>query len=58
LVFPSRSARKCEITGDLLSAGAATEAPGSHAIYVSQPGTVADLITQAARSLRAATSVS
>jgi pimeloyl-ACP methyl ester carboxylesterase len=31
-----------------------TEVPGSHAIYVSQPGTVADLITQAARSPRAA----
>jgi pimeloyl-ACP methyl ester carboxylesterase len=31
-----------------------TEAPGSHAIYVSQPAAVADLITQAARSLRAA----
>jgi pimeloyl-ACP methyl ester carboxylesterase len=34
-----------------------TEAPGSHAIYVSQPGAVASLITQAARSLRSATSV-
>jgi pimeloyl-ACP methyl ester carboxylesterase len=34
-----------------------TEAPGSHAIYVSQPGVVASLITQAARSLRPATSV-
>ena len=34
-----------------------TKAPGSHAIYVSQPRAVADLITQAARSLRAATSV-
>ncbi len=34
-----------------------TEAPGSHAIYVSQPAAVASLITQAARSLRAATSV-
>jgi hypothetical protein len=34
-----------------------TEAPGSHAIYVSQPGTVAGLITQAARSRHAATSV-
>ena len=32
-----------------------TEAPGSHAIYVSQPAAVASLITQAARSLRAAT---
>jgi pimeloyl-ACP methyl ester carboxylesterase len=31
-----------------------TETPGSHAIYVSQPAAVADLITQAARSLRAA----
>ncbi len=30
-----------------------TEVPGSHAIYVSQPGAVASLITQAARSLRA-----
>ena len=29
-----------------------TEVPGSHAIYVSQPGAVASLITQAARSLR------
>jgi pimeloyl-ACP methyl ester carboxylesterase len=34
-----------------------TEAPGSHAIYVSQPSAVASMITQAARSLRAATSV-
>ena len=34
-----------------------TEAPGSHAIYVSQPSAVASLITQAAQSLRAATSV-
>jgi pimeloyl-ACP methyl ester carboxylesterase len=33
-----------------------TEAPGSHAIYVSQPDAVASLITQAARSLSAATS--
>jgi pimeloyl-ACP methyl ester carboxylesterase len=38
-------------------AGASTtEAPGSHAIYVSQPAAVASLITQAARSLQAATS--
>jgi len=29
-----------------------TELPGSHAIYVSQPAAVANLITQAARSLR------
>jgi pimeloyl-ACP methyl ester carboxylesterase len=29
-----------------------TEAPGSHAIYVSQPAVVADLIAQAAQSLR------
>ena len=34
-----------------------TEAPGSHAIYVSQPHAVATLITQAAQSLRTATSV-
>jgi pimeloyl-ACP methyl ester carboxylesterase len=34
-----------------------TEAPGSHAIYVSDPASVADLITQAARSLQAASSV-
>jgi pimeloyl-ACP methyl ester carboxylesterase len=34
-----------------------TEAPGSHAIYVSQPDAVATLITQAAQSLRTATSV-
>jgi pimeloyl-ACP methyl ester carboxylesterase len=34
-----------------------TEAPGSHAIYVSQPSAVASVITQAARSLSAATSV-
>jgi pimeloyl-ACP methyl ester carboxylesterase len=33
-----------------------TEAPGSHAIYVSQPGAVANLIAQAARSLRPASS--
>jgi pimeloyl-ACP methyl ester carboxylesterase len=34
-------------------AGSTTaEAPGSHAIYVSQPAVVADLIAQAARSLR------
>jgi hypothetical protein len=33
------------------------EAPGSHAIYISQPATVLDLITQAARSaLRETTS--
>jgi len=39
-------------------AGATTsEVNGSHAIYVSQPGAVASLITQAARSLSAATSV-
>ncbi len=31
-----------------------TEAPGSHAIYVSQPAAVADLIAHAARSPRAA----
>ena len=31
-----------------------TEVSGSHAIYVSQPGAVASLITQAARSLRPA----
>jgi len=30
------------------------EVPGSHAIYVSKPGAVASLITQAARSPRAA----
>jgi pimeloyl-ACP methyl ester carboxylesterase len=34
-----------------------TEAPGSHAIYVSQPAPVANLITQAARSVQAASSV-
>ena len=34
-----------------------TEAPGSHAIYVSDPSAVASLITQAARSLRPASSV-
>jgi pimeloyl-ACP methyl ester carboxylesterase len=34
-----------------------TEAPGSHAIYVSDPASVADLITQTARSLQAASSV-
>ena len=34
-----------------------TEVPGSHAIYVSQPGAVAGLITQAAQSLRTAASV-
>jgi pimeloyl-ACP methyl ester carboxylesterase len=34
-----------------------TEVPGSHAIYVSQPGAVASLITQAARSLRDARAV-
>jgi pimeloyl-ACP methyl ester carboxylesterase len=34
-----------------------TEVPGSHAIYVSQPGAVASLITQAARSAQPATSV-
>ncbi len=34
-----------------------TEVPGSHAIYVSQPGAVAGLITQAAESLRTAASV-
>jgi hypothetical protein len=34
-----------------------TEAPGSHAIYVSQPAAVASLIIQAVRSLQVATSV-
>jgi hypothetical protein len=34
-----------------------TEASGSHAVYVSQPAAVAGLITQAARSLRAASPV-
>jgi pimeloyl-ACP methyl ester carboxylesterase len=34
-----------------------TEVAGSHAIYVSQPSAVASLITQAARSLRPATSL-
>ena len=34
-----------------------TEVPGSHAIYVSQPAAVASLITQAAQSVRSATSV-
>jgi pimeloyl-ACP methyl ester carboxylesterase len=34
-----------------------TEVPGSHAIYVSQPAAVAGLITQAAQSVRSATSV-
>ena len=34
-----------------------TEAPGSHAVYVSQPGTVASVITKAARSLQAVNSV-
>jgi pimeloyl-ACP methyl ester carboxylesterase len=34
-----------------------TETPGSHAIYVSKPAAVASLITQAAQSSRAATSV-
>ena len=34
-----------------------TEAPGSHAIYVSQPAGVADLIKQAALTLEAAKSV-
>jgi pimeloyl-ACP methyl ester carboxylesterase len=29
-----------------------SDAPGSHAIYVSQPATVADVIARAARSLR------
>lgn len=33
-----------------------SKAPGSHAIYVSQPGAVANLITQAARSLQPASS--
>ena len=38
--------------------GATTnEVPGSHAVYVSQPGAVASLITQAARSVRPATSL-
>ena len=30
------------------------EAPGSHSIYVSQPGAVASLVTQAARSVSVA----
>jgi pimeloyl-ACP methyl ester carboxylesterase len=34
-----------------------TDVPGNHAIYVSQPSAVADLTTQAARSLTSATSV-
>ena len=34
-----------------------TDVPGSHAIYVSRPDAVANLITQAARSLAATSSV-
>jgi hypothetical protein len=33
---------------------AATEVPGSHAVYVSNPAAVADVIKQAARSLSTA----
>jgi hypothetical protein len=35
-----------------------TDVPGNHAIYVSQPSAVADLVTRAAASLATATSVS
>ena len=34
-----------------------SEAPGSHAIYVSQPAVVADVIAQAARSVRGSAAV-
>jgi hypothetical protein len=34
-----------------------TEVPGSHAIYVSRPDAVANLITQAARSLAATSTI-
>jgi pimeloyl-ACP methyl ester carboxylesterase len=36
------------------AAATITEVPGSHAVYVSNPAAVAGLITQAARSVRAA----
>jgi hypothetical protein len=34
-----------------------TEVSGSHAIYVSQPSAVASVVTQAARTVHAASSV-
>jgi hypothetical protein len=34
-----------------------SEAPGSHAIYVSQPTVVADVIAKAARSVRESAAV-
>ena len=52
MIPPSAQRMMAERTG-----ATTTEVPGSHAIYVSQPAAVASVITQAARSLGAATSV-
>ena len=51
MIPPPAQRRMAERAGTTI-----TEAAGSHAIYVSQPSVVAGLITQAARSLRPATS--
>ena len=52
MIPPSAQRQMAERTG-----ATTAEVPGSHAIYVSQPSTVASLITQAALSLRAAAPV-
>jgi pimeloyl-ACP methyl ester carboxylesterase len=52
MIPPAAQRQIAERTGATIS-----EVPGSHAIYVSQPAAVASLITQAARSASAATSV-
>ena len=51
MIPPPAQRQMAERTGATIS-----EVPGSHAIYVSQPAAVANLITQAARSVSAATS--
>ena len=52
MIPPSAQRAMAERTG-----ATTAEVPGSHAIYVSRPDAVADLITQAARSLSAVTSL-
>ena len=52
MIPPSAQRTMAERTG-----ATTAEVPGSHAIYVSRPDAVADLITQAARSLSAVTSL-
>jgi pimeloyl-ACP methyl ester carboxylesterase len=52
MIPPAAQRTMAERTGATI-----TEAPGSHAIYVSRPAAVAGLITEAAQSLAATTSV-